>query len=176
MTKYAAFLRAVNVGGTGKLPMADLRRMCGEIGFTEVRTYIASGNAVFTSDESKQSVKTALEDKLQAYADKPIGVVVRSASELRAVLGNNPFPGRDPKHTLAILLDRKPPKDALARAVGQSDEEMSIGIREIYVHYKSGIGHSKLRIPAAKEGTARNMNTIAKMVELAERQPLKQGE
>ncbi|MCP5089829.1 MAG: hypothetical protein GY949_02790, partial [Gammaproteobacteria bacterium] len=55
---------------------------------------------------------------------------------------------------------------ALARAVGQSDEEMSIGIREIYVHYTSGIGRSKLRIPAAKEGTARNMNTIAKMVEL----------
>jgi uncharacterized protein (DUF1697 family) len=166
MNRYAVFLRAVNVGGTGRLPMAELRRMCDEIGFTEVRTYIASGNVVLTSDESKRSVKIALENKLQAFANKPIGVVVRNASELRAVLDNNPFPGRDPKHTLAILLDRKPPKDALVEAVGQSDEEMRIGSREIYVHYKSGIGQSKLRIPAAKEGTARNMNTIAKMVEL----------
>lgn len=56
----------------------------------------------------------------------------------------------------------------LAEAVGQADEEMRLGNREIYVHYKSGIGNLKLRIPAAKEGTARNMNTIAKMVELAE--------
>jgi len=176
MTKYAAFLRAVNVGGTGRLPMAELRRMCDELGFTEVQTYIASGNVAFTSDESKRFVKTALEDKLQAYANKPIGVIVRSASELRAVLDKSPFSGCDPKRTVAILLDRKPPKDALAQAVGQSDEEMSIGIREIYVHYKSGIGHSKLRIPAAKEGTTRNMNTIAKMVELVERPPLKQGE
>jgi len=168
MTQYVAFLRAVNVGGTGKLPMADLRQMCSEIGFGDVRTYIASGNALFTSNASKQAIKAALEDKLRAYADKPIGVIVRTAPELRAVLDENPFTGRDPKHTLAIFLDRKPQKDALAQAVGQADEEMSLGNREIYVHYKGGIGRSKLRIPAAKEGTARNMYTIAKIVELAE--------
>lgn len=169
MTQYVAFLRAINVGGTGKLPMADLRQMCSEIGFGDVQTYIASGNVSFTSKESKHAVKAALEDRLQAYADKPVKVVVRTASELRAILDKNPFSGRDPKLVLAILLDRKPPKDALARAVGQTDEEMSLGSREIYVYYKNGIGRSKLRIPAAKEGTARNMNTIAKIVELAER-------
>ena len=166
MTKYAAFLRAVNVGGTGKLPMADLRRMCGEIGFTEIQTYIASGNVVFASDEAKQAVKAALAEKLRVYADKPIAVVVRTAAELRRVLEKNPFPASDPRHTVAILLERKPPSDALAQAVGQADETMGIGDREIYVHYGSGMARSKLRIPAATDGTARNMNTIAKMVEL----------
>lgn len=168
MTQYVAFLRAVNVGGTGNLPMADLRRMCGEIGFSQVQTYIASGNVSFTSNESKHAVKAALEDKLQAYAGKPTKVIVRTAPELRAILDKNPFSGHDPKLVLAILLDSKPPKDVLARAVGQSNEEMSLGRREIYVYYKSGIGRSKLKIPASKDGTARNMNTIAKMVELAD--------
>lgn len=166
MSKYAAFLRAVNVGGTGKLPMADLRRLCGEIGFTEIQTYIASGNVVFASDEAKQAVRTALADTLQAYAGKPIPVFVRTAAELRRILDRNPFPASNPKHTVAILLDRKPPKDALAQAVGQADEKMGVGDREIYVHYGSGMARSKLRIPAATDGTARNMNTIAKMVEL----------
>lgn len=167
MAKYIAFLRAVNVGGTGKLPMADLRTMCGEIGFANIRTYIASGNVLFTSDETKAAVKAALEARLLCYSGKPIGVIVRTATELSAVLAGNPFSGSDPKLTLAILLDRKPRGDALTSTVGHADEEMKIGKREIYVHYPNGIGSSKLRIPAAKDGTARNMNTIARMVELA---------
>ena len=169
MTKYVAFLRAVNVGGTGKLPMADLRKMCGELGFATVQTYIASGNVVFSSKKTEQAVKTALEKKLRTYAGKPVGIVVRSASQIRTILKRNPFPDKDPKHTVAIFLDRKPPKDALTRAVGKNDEEMSIGAREIYVYYGSGIGRSKLRIPAAKDGTARNMNTIKRITELASR-------
>ena len=65
MTIYVAFLRAVNVGATGKLPMSNLRRMCVELGFDDVQTYIASGNVVFTSDKSKHAAKTALEEKLR---------------------------------------------------------------------------------------------------------------
>ncbi len=167
MTVFVAFLRAVNVGGTGRLPMSDLRRMCNELGLADVQTYIASGNLTFGSDESKESIKTALEGKLRDYAGKDVGVIVRTASELRGTLNKNPFADRDPKYTVAIFLDRKPPKDALAQATGRNDEDMRIGVREIYVYYGSGIGRSKLRIPAAKDGTARNMNTIRKMVELS---------
>ena len=167
MTVFVVFLRAVNVGGTGRLPMSDLRRMSNELGLAEVQTYIASGNLTFESDDSKESIKTALEGKLRGYAGKDIGVVVRTASELRGILNKNPFPDRDPKYTVAIFLDRKPPKDALAQATGRSDEDMQIGGREIYVYYGSGMGRSKLRIPAAKGGTARNMNTVRKMVELS---------
>ena len=167
MNIYVAFLRAVNVGGTGKLPMADLRQLCEEIGFEGVQTYIASGNVVFHSDARKQAAKATLENRLHEYAGEPIGVMLRTAKELRAILDENPFAGRDPRRTVAILLNQPPAKGALARAVGQSDEQMRLGKQEIYVHYPSGIGRSKLRIPAANDGTARNMNTIAKMVELS---------
>ena len=84
-----------------------------------------------------------------------------------AVLEANPFRKAEPKHTYAIFLDHRPPRDALDHAVGQGDEEIRLGGREIFVHYRSGMGRSKLRIPAAKSGTARNMNTVAKLAEIA---------
>ena len=167
MTRYVALLRAVNVGGTGKLPMADVRAMCLDAGFTRVETYIASGNVVFESKGAPSKVKAELEARLAAYAKKPVGVVLRTAAEMAAVLKANPFPKSEPKFTYAIFLDQRPPRDALEHAVGQSDEEMQIGAREIFVHYPSGMGRSKLRIPAGKTGTARNMNTIAKLAEMA---------
>jgi uncharacterized protein (DUF1697 family) len=112
-------------------------------------------------------VKSELEVRLLAYAGKPVGVVVRTASEMQAVLKGNPFPKAAASYTVAIFLDEQPPSDALDHAVGKKDEEMRLGSREIYVHYGSGMGRSKLKIPAAKHGTARNMNTIAKLIEMA---------
>ena len=66
MTGYVALLRAVNVGGTGKLPMTTLAQMCESVGFEKVKTYIASGNVVFRSDGSEDQVRSALEDQLHA--------------------------------------------------------------------------------------------------------------
>ena len=167
MPRYIALLRAVNVGGTGKLPMADLRAICRDAGFTRVETYIASGNVIFESKGAASKVKAELEARLLAYVKKPIGVVLRTAAEMAAVLKANPFSKAQPKFTYAIFLDERPPRDALDHAVGQNDEEMRLVDREIFVHYPSGMGRSKLRIPAAKTGTARNMNTIAKLAEMA---------
>jgi len=167
MTKYIALLRAVNVGGTGKLPMADLKSLCGGAGFARVETYIASGNVVFESKAAPSAMKAKLEAALHAYAGKPVGVVVRTARELQAVLNANQFPGAAPNRTLVIFLDNAPPPDALALAVGVQNEEMRLGEREIYVHYGEGMGQSRLRIPAAKAGTARNINTIARLTEMA---------
>ncbi len=167
MTSYVALLRAVNVGGTGKLPMADLRSMCCDLGFAGVDTYIASGNVVFTSKSSAPRVKADLEARLLDYAGKRVGVIVRTASEMQGVLEANPFPKAPPNYTYAIFLDEPPPSDALEHAVGVKNEEMRRGARELYVYYVSGMGKSKLRIPAAKSGTARNMNTVAKLAEMA---------
>jgi uncharacterized protein (DUF1697 family) len=167
MTRYVALVRAVNVGGTGALPMAALKAICGDAGFARVETYIASGNVVFDSEVSAAAVKSALEAKLRAYAGKPMGVALRTASEMQAVLAANPFANTPPKFTYAIFLDEPPPADALERAVGVKDEEMRLGMREIYVHYGGGMARSKLRIPAAKNGTARNMNTVAKLAAMA---------
>ncbi|MGY3501595.1 DUF1697 domain-containing protein [Bradyrhizobium sp. USDA 4471] len=167
MTAFVALLRAVNVGGTGKLPMTELKAMCEELGFGAVRTYIASGNVVFTSRKSEFAIKAALEKRPHAYAGAQVGVLVRSAAEMAEVLAANPFPKAPPNRTVAIFLDKAPPADALAGIRGQKNEEIKLGRREIYVHYGDGMGTSKLAIPSAKTGTARNMNTIATLVKMA---------
>jgi len=85
---------------------------------------------------------------------------------MAAVLAGNPFRDAPGNRVMAIFLDAPPPADALNAATGVQDEEMRLGRREIYVHYPSGIGRSKLKVPAAVQGTARNMNTVAKLTEL----------
>jgi uncharacterized protein (DUF1697 family) len=164
---YIALLRAVNVGGTGKLPMSELKAMCEALGFEAVQTYIASGNVLFRTALSADKVHIALEQKLIAYAGKPVGVHVRTAQEMTSVLSKNPFSGEAPSRVMAIFLDEAPDEKAITNVTGRANEELRLGTRELYVHYGAGMGTSKLRIPAAKEGTARNMNTVAKLVELA---------
>jgi uncharacterized protein (DUF1697 family) len=167
MNAYIALLRAVNVGGTGKLPMTELTAMCEKAGFLKVKTYIASGNVVFQSKLSEAKVKTLLDKMLEEYAGKPVGVMIRTAREMKAVLAANPFPDHAPNATAAIFLDQAPPADALDKITGQKDEKLRLGVREIYVHYGPGMGESKLKIPSAKTGTARNMNTVAKLAAMA---------
>lgn len=167
MGSFVALLRAVNVGGTSKLPMSDLKDISEELGFAAVRTYIASGNVVFTSRKSEAAIKAALEARLETYARKPIGVVVRTAAEMAQVLADNPFPKAAPNRTVAVFLDSAPPPDTLAGMRGQRNEHIELGRREIYVHYADGIAKSKLVIAAAKTGTARNMNTVAMLARMA---------
>jgi len=167
MNTYVALLRAVNVGGTRKLPMAELRVMCEEAGFGAVRTFIASGNVVFESAQTAAQVAAALESRLHAYAGKPVGVLVRTGAEMAAVLARNPFASEAPNRVVAIFLDAPPPGDALEHASGRKDEACALGEREIYVHYGDGMADSRLKIPAARHGTARNMNTIAKLAGMA---------
>jgi uncharacterized protein (DUF1697 family) len=167
MQSFIALLRAVNVGGTGKLPMTDLKAMCEASGFRSVKTYIASGNVVFQSPKTEAQVKKVLEVGLAAYAGKPVGVLVRTAPEMAAVLAANPFKEMPGNCTVAIFLDDAPPRDAAEKAIGRVREEIRLGKRELYVYYPDHMGQSKLRIPAAKNGTARNMNTVAKLAEMA---------
>lgn len=167
MPAFVALLRAVNVGGTGKLPMAELAAMCEACGFAGIRTYIASGNVVFTSRKSEAAVRDALAAALEAYAGKPVGVFVRTAGEMAAVLAANPFPEARPNRVVAVFLDTPPPRDCLTSASHVKDEQMALGAREIYIHYGDGMADSKLKVPAANAGTARNMNTVAKLAAMA---------
>jgi len=167
MTSFIALLRAVNVGGTGKLPMQDLTGMCESAGFSSVRTYIASGNVIFESKLSEKKVREELERRLLAYAGKPVSVAVRTAAEMAEVLARNPFPDAPPNRTVAIFLDAAPPDTALESISGRTDERIALGQREIYVVYGVDMAGSKLKVPAAKTGTARNMNTVAKLAALA---------
>ncbi|MFI5447216.1 DUF1697 domain-containing protein [Polaromonas sp. UC242_47] len=167
MQTFIALLRAVNVGGTGKLLMSELQALCEQAGFAQVRTYIASGNVVFRSERSAAQVKARLEASLLTHGGKPVGVLVRTGAEMATVLAENPFPKAQAKRTVAIFLDAPPPADVLATLSGQNGEEVALGRREVYVHYGAGMASSRLTIPAAQAGTARNMNTVARLVEMA---------
>jgi uncharacterized protein (DUF1697 family) len=167
VTVFVALIRAVNVGGR-QLKMADLMRMAKELKLGSPRTYIASGNLVFTSNKSERALKSALEKALGKHWGVAVDVLVRTAEEMAAAVTDNPFSGEPANYVAAIFLDEPPPPDALDDAKGVADERMALGAREIYVHYPSGMGRSKLRIAAAASGTARNMNTVTKLAQLAE--------
>lgn len=167
LTVYVALLRAVNVGGTGKLSMTTLVEMCQRAGFVRPVTYIASGNAVFLSDQSEAVVRDRLSGELAAYAGKPVGVVVRTAAEMAATLARNPFPDQPSDRVMALFTDGPVPEDALAEARGVADESVRPGARELFIHYPSGSGVSRLKLPAMVVGTARNMRTVAKLAEIA---------
>ena len=168
MARFVALLRAVNVGGTGLLAMTDLRAICEAIGCRDVRTYIASGNVVFEAQWGEAEAKARLGAGLQAHAGAPVRVLVRSAAEIAAVVSDNPFLDTPGHHVVAIFLDDATSPAMLEGVTGCGDEEaLRLGRREIYVRYGSGQAGSRLRIPAARLGTARNMNTVARLAAMA---------
>ncbi len=167
MTAYVALLRAVNVGGAGALPMKDLVRLCGEAGLKKPETYIASGNVVFESALSEAKVKAALEAALAAHAGKPAGVLVRTAAEIAAVSAADPFKDVERKFAYALFLTAPPMQADIDAARGRAAERLSLGKREIYIAYPEGMGKSKLTLPAMRVGTARNMNTVARLAAMA---------
>jgi len=167
MTAYVALIRAVNVGGR-QLMMADLMRIANELKLGSPRTYIASGNLVFGSGKSERALKSALQEGIGKHWGVHVDVLIRTAKEMAEAVKSNPYGDEPGSQVAAIFLDEPPPAGALDAAKGVADERMALGAREIYVHYPSGMGRSKLRIPAAAKGTARNMNTVTKLAEMAE--------
>lgn len=167
MTRYVALLRAVNVGGTGKLPMSELRAMCEAAGFENVRTYIASGNVVFDSDIDAGSAKATLERALKDYAGKSVDVIVRTGAEMAEVLAANPFKHGAPNRVVAVFLDAPPPAGWRDGVTGLRTEEVAGGTREVFIHYPDGQAETKLKTPAFAVGTGRNINTVAKLAEMA---------
>jgi uncharacterized protein (DUF1697 family) len=166
VTSYVALLRGVNIGGR-LLKMDELRRIAGELGLDQPRTFIASGNLLFSSDKSEAALKRELEAAIADHMGKPVGVMIRTAAEMAQAAKANPFADQPGNRVVAIFLDEAPAKDAIDGATNIADEVMALGKREIYVHYPSGQGESKLKIPTASSGTARNMNSVAKLAELA---------
>ena len=166
MKSYVALLRAVNVGGR-QLKMADLKAVAEKLGLESPRTFIASGNLLFASKKSEARVKRELESALSEHMGKPVEVMVRTAREIEDVVGANPFASEPGNKVAAIFFDDPPADDAVSSAKNVADERLALGSREIYVHYPSGQGRSKLRLSGRVQGTARNMNTVAKLAELA---------
>jgi uncharacterized protein (DUF1697 family) len=162
---YAALLRGVNVGGV-KLVMTDLARLCTREGFGCVKTYIASGNVVFTSPKQEAVVRASLEAALATHMARPVPVLVRTADELEATVAANPFPGIAGNRLLVFFLPDPPPRNVLAGVVAADGEELAVRGRELFVHYPNGMGRSKLKVPLWNVGTSRNLNTVVKLAAL----------
>jgi uncharacterized protein (DUF1697 family) len=165
-TTYVALLRGINVGGSRKIRMADLREVFAEAGCGDVATYIQSGNVVFThpsSDEAK--VIRDLERRIEASTGFDVPVVLRTDAELHRVLDANPYGDVDPK-TLHVVFLPAPPAAADARAFDAArfaPEEYAVVGREVFLHLPDGIGRAKLppALPLIRgTGTARNWRTV----------------
>ncbi|HEX8654240.1 MAG TPA: DUF1697 domain-containing protein [Allosphingosinicella sp.] len=172
---HVALLRAVNVGGR-KLPMAELRALCGELGWTDAATYIQSGNLVFSAEGEKAELEAALERGIAGRFRMDVPVVVRSAAAWRGYSRANPFPdvaAKEPNRLMLLLSKRPPAKDAeeaiAAKAV--AGEQIRRAGDALWIHYPQGAGTSKLT-PAlidravGSPATQRNHNTVLKIEEM----------
>lgn len=168
MAIYIALLRGINVGGNTTFPMAELKAICEETGFKNVRTYIQSGNVLYESDLPEEQQVKVLEEAIKASKQKHIPVMIRSTEEMEAMLTRNPFPDALPKQVGVLFLTNPVPNDLFKDVIIEGREEVVVSGREIYIHYPDGMGRSKLKFPPMPEqGTMRNMNTVTKLVQLA---------
>ncbi|MBC7311422.1 MAG: DUF1697 domain-containing protein [Rhizobium sp.] len=167
MPVYVALLRAINVGGAGKLPMAELKSVCEGLGFADVSTFIQSGNVIFRDRGDPAEIAARLDAALAGRLGKPPGVFLRRPAELAAIAKANPFSAMEPNRVLVSFFAEPVPEDALHGLVAPDGEEVVALGREIYVHYPIGSGRSKIKLPALKTGTSRNINTVTKLAALA---------
>lgn len=167
MPVYVALLRAINVGGTGKLPMAELKSLCEGLGFADVSTFIQSGNVIFRDGGDQEEIAARLDAVLAERLGKPPGVFLRRPGELAAIAKANPFAAMEPNRVLVSFFAEPVPEDALYGLVAPDGEEVVALGREIFVHYPIGSGRSKIKLPILKTGTSRNINTIVKLAALA---------
>lgn len=167
MSRHAALLRGINVGGHNRIGMVPLAQLFTDLGHTEVRTYIQSGNVVFTSEQSEAQVRATLERAVSEKVGKPVGVLLRRRDELSRTLAENPFPGAPPNRVIVYFLPEAPAADVLKTAKGRTTEQLVLRGRELFIHYPDSQANSRLRLPLFDEGTGRNLNTVAKLIELA---------
>jgi uncharacterized protein (DUF1697 family) len=167
MPVFVALLRAINVGGTGKLLMTELAALCEVAGFTDVKTYIQSGNVVFKTRLAEAKARATLEKALTKKLGKPAGVILRSADQLEALLEENPFKKHPPNRVLVVFMNEAPPAKAVAAVVSPDGEELHLAGHDLFIYYPNNLGRSKLKLPFAGAGTARNINTITKLATMA---------
>lgn len=175
-TSYAALLRGINVGGTTQIAMPELQSLFIEVGLSDVKTYVRSGNVVFRSDSSDApAVAARIEQRIAETFDVAPAVLLRTRGELRAIAERNPFLLDEAERTKlhVVFLENEP----LAERREELDPDRSppdrfhLDGRELYLHLPNGAGRSKLTLDYIEcrlgvRGTARNWNTVLKLLEL----------
>jgi len=175
---FICLIRGVNVGGNKLLKMDALRTLCEAIGVTGPKTYLQSGNVVFRSSLDRSVLAKRIEDGIRKATGFEAKVILRTASEMRAVIAANPFttgPQPDPRAFLVAFLGGEIGKDArtLLSRLKIDSEELHFGSHELYLYLPDGIAGSKLSnaLTEKKLGvnvTARNWNTVSALLEMAE--------
>lgn len=172
MAKRVVLLRAVNVGGA-KLPMAGLREVATELGATAVSTYIASGNLLVDIDDPEtfdRGLERAIEKRFGFYRE----AISRSPDELREALAAHPFEVVEARFSYITFLSAAPTAHAVAKArtFETGDDRWEVIGRELHIRYAQGAGRPQMKDASIGRalgvvGTARNLNTVAKLIELA---------
>ncbi|WP_395647555.1 DUF1697 domain-containing protein [Terricaulis sp.] len=169
MTTYAAMLRGVNLGGR-KVVMSELRKVCEDAGFTDVRTLVASGNLVLGAKLAGVELEKKLEGVIIDGLGLKTDVYVRTGAELQAIIAANPFKAfakSDPSFMVVYFMRAKATAaefEAMAKTA-LFGEETKQGKGCLYIMFPKGQGVSKLKMP--KLGTARNWNTVTKLAAMA---------
>lgn len=180
MLTYVILLRAVNVGSTGKLPMADFRKLLEGLGYAKVRTYIQSGNGVVEAKGSAAALAKAVGAALEKLMGRPVPVMVRTPAELERMIAANPYAleaAANGSRVFAVFLSAAPGAeratglDALMAKDPQRRERCHLVGDTLYMHLPDGAGESKLSAQAVDRvlgvtGTARNWNTVLKLLEM----------
>jgi uncharacterized protein (DUF1697 family) len=176
MARHVVLLRGINIGSRNRIAMPALREALEEAGFTDVQTYLQSGNVVVESRAKPETVRTKVEQLIQDRFGLEIAVVVRTRAELAAVVKRNPHASvaTNPKTYQVTFLEQKLPAKTvreLERAAAD-DERVVVSGREVYAWHPKTVARSKLWSKLAGQGlgvtaTSRNWTTVEALLELA---------
>ena len=173
MTTYVALLRGINLGPTNKIAMPALRAMTEEFGYTDVATYINSGNLIFRTAKKAATVERALTKAISDTFGLTIDVTMRTDAQLKKVLDDNPYPDGNPSQVTVAFLTKAPGPEAKKQvaAFAADHEPFTFGDRCVYVNYSHGLANSKLAAQFSSiigvSSTVRNIRTVAKLVEMS---------
>lgn len=178
MPVVIGLLRGVNLAGHNRIKMEVLRDLCDSLRLRDSRTLLQSGNVVFrTTERNLARLAARIEDAIEKKAGFHSSVILRTPTDLKDVIARNPFASREglnPGKLIVTFLPADPApevRDAV-RALKTDPEEVRVHGREVYTYFPDGMGRSKL-VPVMerilkKSGTARNWNTVTKLLEMAE--------
>jgi len=174
-----SMLRGVNLGPHNRVKMDELRAMYASLGLRDIQTYVQSGNVIFGTDKGGAALVRKIEDAIARKFGFRCDVVIRTTAELRDVVARNPFKGRHvvPEKLLVTFLADPPERgggEKFRKIVSASLEQVRLDGRELYIYFPNGVGRSKLQWHALAEalgttGTARNWNSVTKMLAMAEK-------
>jgi uncharacterized protein (DUF1697 family) len=173
-----ALLRGINLGPNRRVAMADLRRLLADAGHEDVRTHLQSGNVLLTSDAPPEKLQRDLRKQIDEALGIDVEVVVRSRAELADAIERNPFAREaadQPKRLQVSFCDAEPDPAIAAKLeeAAAGGERVAVSGREIYAWHPDGIQRSVLAKQLADRRlgvttTARNWNTVTKLLEMAD--------